>query len=482
MSRKTIKKIFIEDLQMKIYHGNKCIDWTGSKGRIVRFIYGDIKGSFLIKDVVKGNNCSKLLLQYKDTEKWYDAGHVKNCEIGSLIGTYSSEYRYKIGQTIKENNRNFTIIGSKKEQDNTGIVRKYYKYHCNECTAELWMEESNIKRGSSCACCGNISNKIVVKGINDIATTNPWMIPYFENEEDCYKYTCDSNKKINMKCINCGHKKELAICYLHKNGFSCPICGDGISYPEKVIMNLLKQLNIDFIMQLNNKQFNWCDKFRYDFYFELNNKKYIIETHGLQHYENNGGFFNKLKEQQKIDIIKQELALKNGIDEYIIIDCRESNIDFIKENILHSKLNNIFNLNNVDWNYINEKSQKSLLVEICKYWKEHNNINSEKLSTTYVGKVFNVDRTTVLRYIKIGNDIGLCNYTKRNTILKNENNYLEVYKDNIKLGEFNTYKEIIEHFKNENFSYGKISNAYKNNKSYKGYMFIIKEKDIKEAI
>ena len=49
-----------------------------------------------------------------------------------------------------------------------------------------------------------------------------------------------------------------------------------------------------------------------------------------------------------------ELALRNGIDEYIIIDCRKSNLNWIKNNILDSSLVNIFKLDDIDWELCDE--------------------------------------------------------------------------------------------------------------------------------
>ena len=45
------------------------------------------------------------------------------------------------------------------------------------------------------------------------------------------------------------------------------------------------------------------------------------------------------QEQREIDRIKRELALKNGISEYIELDCRYSDKNYIKESIIKSNLN-----------------------------------------------------------------------------------------------------------------------------------------------
>ena len=46
-----------------------------------------------------------------------------------------------------------------------------------------------------------------------------------------------------------------------------------------------------------------------------------------------------LEEEQENDELKKSLAIKNGIKDYLVIDCRESEMEFIKSNILKSQLN-----------------------------------------------------------------------------------------------------------------------------------------------
>ena len=217
-----------------------------------------------------------------------------------------TNFYFKIGYRIKDKNKDITIIQKEirpryyKKYNKIKCYDKWYKYHCNKCGAELWKVESNIKKGSGCSCC---SNQIVVKGINDIATTDNWMVKYFVNEDEIYKYTHGSGEVVLMKCPDCGYEKYDSIYNVFKYGFSCNKCSDGISYPEKVMFNFLQQLNIEFITQYSKTNAKWVGKYKYDFYFELNGESYIIETHGGQHYKK--GFSNyggrTLKEEQQND-------------------------------------------------------------------------------------------------------------------------------------------------------------------------------------
>ena len=51
-------------------------------------------------------------------------------------------------------------------------------------------------------------------------------------------------------CPYCGEKKLKECSRLDINNYPCK-CGDSISYPEKFMMNILTQLNIDYTYQLN---------------------------------------------------------------------------------------------------------------------------------------------------------------------------------------------------------------------------------------
>ena len=411
-----MRKMFLENLpRWKDGNCKGSINWKESIGCKIHFIYDEVEDILEIVDYIKGRN-QKVKVLYNGTIYEVSCDRMRKCQIGNqLLNKRTSEFRIEIGQTFKDNKRDFIIIDREYKKDKDGVNRKYYKYHCNVCYwNEGWIEERNLKNGNGCSCCGN---KTVVKGINDIATTNPELIKYFVNEEEGYNYTYSSNKKVLCKCPNCNYKKEMKICDLYYKGFSCHQCSDGISYPEKIMYNLLKQLKEnklikDFIYQYSKTNSKWCSKYRYDFYFKLNNEQYIIETHGGQHYCNKTKFKRTLEEEQQNDKNKYNLAILNGIkpNNYIVIDCRLSNLDFIKNNIINSRLNEIFNLNNIDWIKIGQYSEKSLVKEICDYWYLHDNINNEGLTTDYVGYVFNTTRNTIINYLKKGMKLGWCNY------------------------------------------------------------------------
>lgn len=246
-------------------------------------------------------------------------------------------------------------------------------------------------------------------------TTNPDLAKLLANPKDGYKYTQNSNEKLVWKCPNCGNIiKNKGVCQINKYGLSCARCSDHISYPEKFMFNVLKQLlNDNFVYQYNP---SWCiyelnNKNRkgiYDFYFKINNEEYIIETHGIQHYQESFSRYygRSLQEEQENDKIKKELAIENKINKenYIVIDCRKSELEWIKNNILKSKLNKLFDFSKVDWLKCHEYTCNSLVKQTCNLW------NSGMHSTKEIGKILKLNKTTICRYLKCGNKFGWCSY------------------------------------------------------------------------
>ena len=257
--------------------------------------------------------------------------------------------------------------------------------------------------GNGCPYC---ANQKVLKGYNDIATTHPQYAKYFANVEDAYTYTYNSRKKVELKCPDCGHTKAIQIATLTHRGFSCDLCSDGISYPEKLMASILTKLNIEFIKQMSYNN----GEHRYDFYLPQYNT--ILETHGIQHYEQSPRG-RSLEYEQKNDRYKRELAISNGIlnENYHEIDCRHSTLEWCKPNIEKALTSyvDISILTDEDWREADLQAQKSLKIEVCKYWKENKEVNSE-LTAKQVAEVFGIGVGAIRGYLNWGNANSLCIY------------------------------------------------------------------------
>lgn len=292
--------------------------------------------------------------------------------------------------------------------DGTIVTRKpFIKIRCKKCNEEFDIRYDYFKNDISiCPCCNPYlrlpkKEKSIAYLSPDIAKTiiedeNGRKISF----EDCYKISNYSGMKFKFKCEFCGKIGDLrSLNQIVQHGYACPYCRDGMSTPNKFMTELLKMLNIDFCSE---KTFDWSNRRRYDFY--LPNLKTIIEMNGIQHYEESRLTNRNLIEEQENDVIKKELALKNGIKNYIVIDCRYSTFDFIKENTI-KELKNIFNLNNIDWDNVWLKCQEKIVV---KTWDLYN----RGFSTTEISEILNIGKTTVLRYLHKGESIGKCKIKK----------------------------------------------------------------------
>lgn len=157
----------------------------------------------------------------------------------------------------------------------------------------------------------------------------------------------------------------------------------------------------------------------YDFIFESKTEQYIVETHGLQHYEENANFKMNLKEVQKNDKFKKELALNNGIKEenYIVIDCRKSELDWIKTNILKSNLINVFDLYNIDWAKAVEYAYNNLVKIACEYKRDN-----PDLTTGDIGNLMSIQGQIIRKWLKQSSEIwDWCNYNPKEEQRKNGN-------------------------------------------------------------
>lgn len=275
--------------------------------------------------------------------------------------------------------------------------------------------------------------------------TNPKLANLLSNPEVGYEYSQSSNYKVDWKCNTCENIiKNKAICDVKAQGLYCPRCSDGVSYPEKFFTSVLVQLDVDFEFQ---KTFDWSGKKRYDFYIPDHNC--LIETHGMQHYvetfATKGG--RSLKEEKENDSIKYSLSQINGISHYVVLNCSNSEMNFIKYNILQSELINIFDLDIIDWTKCHEYACSSLVLEACELWISRKTI--KEIST-----FMKLSDVTIRTYLKAGASIGWCDYDPKEERQKayrkmgkgRERSIVRLTKDGAYLDAFNSMSDAVKKF------------------------------------
>ena len=338
-------------------------------------------------------------------------------------------WKYEIGQRLTDYNNDGSIKRDLIIIDRIYIKGKgdYYKYYCNICTfncekhyknqihnEEYLISGDSLIRGNGCACC---SGKIVVGGINDIPTTAPWMVQYFQGGyEEAKKYTKSSNQKIHPICPDCRNIKDksMIVSTIYSNHSIACSCSDKKSYISKYMFNLLKQLNLDFKTE---ERYDWCKFFNifkkvesfgiYDFVLE--NHKLIIETDGGWHKKNNTKSGQTKEESIFLDNQKDKLANEHG---YKMI--RISDDGNVKQNILNSDFNILFDLSKIDWLKCEEFAYCNLVKIACDYWN-----NNSNLTTSDLGKIMGYDYATIRKWLKQGNKLEWCIYDVNKELDKN---------------------------------------------------------------
>jgi len=270
------------------------------------------------------------------------------------------------------------------------------------------INETKLKNGEGCYVCFAKNIGLYI----NLWYTNPEIARLLKNKKAGLRLDNSSTKLQIFICPNCGYEKEYRIYYIVKYGFSCPRCGDKISYPEKIAFNLLTLLNIKFIYQYSP---DWIKPKRYDFYFELDDKEYILEMDGGLGHGNENSLNGKSEEERKqtkeIDDYKDKLARENGI-EVIRIDCLKSNLEYIKRNIIKSKLNDLFDLKIIKWENVDMFSLSSIILDISDLWNNGNSIKD-------IISITKLKYNKIIDYLNKATKSGLCNYNGKEESIKN---------------------------------------------------------------
>lgn len=443
-----MRKIDVSQLPKKKGNFNK-INWKNSIGCKIPFVYDDIEGEL---DVI-GYDIKEQQIWLKYNDEKFDKGistdNLQKCKLGYFLGKITNRFKYNIGykwndcEVIDKEYRK-----QKQKPDKQGRVyvknEKWYKYKCLRCGYEGWIIEGSLIKGIGCTCC---SNQKAVLGINTIWDTDRWMCDLGVSEEDAKKYTPGSNKKIEVTCPDCATKKNISIKTIKsRKSIGCN-CSDGFSYISKYILNVIKQLNINYNTEVKydwnkyiNPKNNKLTQASIDFVIYKDGREIPLEADGGFHRKDNNMTGITAEMQQDIDQQRDKNCLKHLREETI----RISDEGDIKENILNSKLNELFDLSNIDWSKCEEFALKNIVREVCEYWNQKKDCES----VTNLINAFNSDRVSIIKYLKKGTSIGWCNYDEEKEYIKgvrklNKNGKpIEIFKNDISLGVLESCAEL----------------------------------------
>lgn len=304
--------------------------------------------------------------------------------------------------------------------DEFSVVGSYVRWNVpidirhNVCGTIFPRIPNNLTSRKTCCCpvcdCKKVTSTVTV-GVDDIHTTSPELFNLLKNKDDGYKYTNYSTKEVWFVCPICGKEHFKKIRYVYKNGLCCECNSLKISYPEKIMIDLLNQLDEPYKFQFSPK---WIYPYKYDFY--LYNRNLVIEMDGgLGHGK---GSFNGENTEDLLarDNYKDNIALNYKI-KVVRIDCDYKDIshrfEFIKNSILNSELSKILNLSKVNFNKCHEFAVKNLVQYLADLW------NSGIAGYDNLKQYIPVSRSTLRAQLKEASDIGLIKESYQGILKKN---------------------------------------------------------------
>lgn len=394
-SSKGARQINKDDIPKTASGGN---DWVASVGKTIRFQYDEIAGELRV--ISYNPSKTALLVEYDGKVSTIHVSQLVKGQLGNVVAAINHAYEYQPGDLVQTKSGNLKILEQTTALDKNGWKLKSYRYQCLQCGHVGTKLEGNMKKRTGCEVCMGVA----VSKETCIAHTSPEIAKYLVDPDDGLRYSCGSEKKVRVRCPDCGNEFEVSVSKLVERGLRCQFCGDGVSVPEKYAAELLKQVETQtgkhFVRQV---AFDWSAPLTYDFVcFE---EKIIIETHGIQHY--NGGFHSygarSLKDEQDNDRKKACLAETNGY-RLIVIDCRYSEYDYLTQSFKDSALlQELFPEVEIDFERCFAQSQKTLVRDVA-------NLFNRGMTRSEIAAKLDLGKTTVSRHLRRATALGWCKY------------------------------------------------------------------------
>lgn len=395
------------------------VNWKKSVGEKVNFIYKDIEGTVNIVGYNPKNR--SVIVKYKDNPPFeMTAASLRKCNLGGLLKN-DIKFKYNEDDLRRVDLRNLPRNSSGIDWGNS--IGKCFNFVYDDFDGYIEIldyqkkgqmlklkfgdkitqtKSSDILKCKIKTIIGERDTNHTYK-VGDIIHTNFCIIEIIECFRKYEKSHGGNMKWYKFKCISCGwmggeiRENDLK----GKNKGSCPKCGDGNSYPNKIGFNVLEQLGLLFECEYSP---DWIKPRRYDFYFEFKDKKYIVEMDGGFHNNDNLMTGLSANDLNNIDNYKEKIAKQQGI-EIIRIDCKVSDLEYIKNSIYNSLLNKLFNLDIIDWVKSQEFASTSRVYIAAEIYNKYKNLTPKE-----VGLIMNTSNTSARKYLKIAQSLGLCNY------------------------------------------------------------------------
>jgi uncharacterized protein YcgL (UPF0745 family) len=289
--KKKTTEIFIKEAN-KI-HNHKFVydkvDYVNNRKKVIIICkkHGDFEQ--IPDDHLRGFGCSECSGYRKKTSEKFiiEANNIHN-------------YKFDYDKVDYVNNKKKVIITCKKHGDFEQVPKEHLRgFGCLEC----------------CGCKKKTSEKFIEEA-NKIHNYN------FNYDKVDY---VTKSERVIITCKKHGDFEQLAS--VHLKGCGCPKCNS--STGEKLIMEVLKKMNVRFVHQYKFEDCIHKYQLPFDFAVFIDDKIKLIEFHGEQHYMYKHFFHKKNGREESIvrDKIKLDYAIVNKIDLLVIPYTEIDNIE-----------------------------------------------------------------------------------------------------------------------------------------------------------
>lgn len=223
--------------------------------------------------------------------------------------------------------------------DFTPSTSSYVFWKCHVCGHEWKAKVNNRDNGRGCPLC---SNKIVVKGKNDLATTNPDLAKEWHKIKNGDLKPTDvtrgTGKKVWWFCPR-GHEYQATVLHRTNGGTGCPICISAMqtSFAEQAVFYYIHKVFPDAI---NRYKAPFLERMELDIY--IPSIHIAIEYDGLAWHKTN---------KRKTELEKRKRCNNNGIKLWRLREAPLTKDDYwLADHCMHvDNMYDHFVLNQVIW-------------------------------------------------------------------------------------------------------------------------------------
>lgn len=261
---------------------------------------------------------------------------------------------------------------------------------------------------TGCIECSHQNYKRELKDEDTIYVKRPDLIKYFQKPDDAKMYPPGSNERYDFVCPNCGFRKNMIIYQLTKQHFVCDKCSDGFSFPNTILRMIAFELEKQGLEILEFEKYYKTEgyNFFYDGAFKHQDKTILIEMDGGFHFRPHPKSKISLEETKRQDDFKTKYAQDILGAILIRIPCPIGSLEEIKQGFYNSCLSKWFNLDLIDWEECERKSQNSFIKIVCDYYEENKYSDFEVKRT--ILKKFKISNSVMKKYFRIGERLGWC--------------------------------------------------------------------------